>query len=163
MPSLPGLFGPVVPDFGIRVLLALTGVALRDCKLGPAARVDVALPGAHAVARMLVLATEREGADRAGLVAHAQDRGVPDCCVPRTIFCTKKLPLLGTGKTDYPAMRVLAEDVRMPAEVTGAKGPKPHQSRRFAGRAVHGITVSTATPPAPKPVRLRVLCALDRL
>jgi acyl-[acyl-carrier-protein]-phospholipid O-acyltransferase / long-chain-fatty-acid--[acyl-carrier-protein] ligase len=82
------------------------------------------LPGsAHAVValpdprrgEMLVLITEREDAQRAELVAHAQDRGVPELFVPRTIVYAKKLPLLGSGKTDYPAVKLLAEKVAPPA------------------------------------------------
>ena len=57
----------------------------------------------------LVLVTEQENARRAELLAHAQARGVPEIFVPRTILFTKKLPLLGSGKTDYPAVKALAE------------------------------------------------------
>jgi acyl-[acyl-carrier-protein]-phospholipid O-acyltransferase/long-chain-fatty-acid--[acyl-carrier-protein] ligase len=75
-------------------------------------------PGAgHAVVALtdprrgetLVLVTEQENARRAELVAHAQARGVPEIFVPRTILFGKKLPLLGSGKTDYPAVKALAE------------------------------------------------------
>src|SRR6185369_7677875 len=57
----------------------------------------------------LVLVTEQENASRAELVAHAQARGVPEIFVPRTILFAKTLPVLGTGKTDYPAVKALAE------------------------------------------------------
>lgn len=57
----------------------------------------------------LILVTEQESARRADLLAHAQARGVPEIFVPRTILYAKKLPLLGTGKTDYPAVKTLAE------------------------------------------------------
>jgi acyl-[acyl-carrier-protein]-phospholipid O-acyltransferase/long-chain-fatty-acid--[acyl-carrier-protein] ligase len=57
----------------------------------------------------LVLVTEQESPDRAALIAHAQSRGVPEIFVPRTILAVKKLPLLGSGKTDYPAVKDLVE------------------------------------------------------
>jgi acyl-[acyl-carrier-protein]-phospholipid O-acyltransferase/long-chain-fatty-acid--[acyl-carrier-protein] ligase len=57
----------------------------------------------------LVLVTEQENPDRAALLAHAQSRGVPEIFVPRTILFAKKLPVLGTGKTDYPAVKAMAE------------------------------------------------------
>jgi acyl-[acyl-carrier-protein]-phospholipid O-acyltransferase / long-chain-fatty-acid--[acyl-carrier-protein] ligase len=57
----------------------------------------------------LVLVTEQEKPDRAALLAHAQARGLPEIFVPRTIVPVKKLPLLGTGKTDYPAVKAMVE------------------------------------------------------
>lgn len=57
----------------------------------------------------LILVTEKENARRPELLAHAQARGVPEIFVPRTIMYLKKLPVLGTGKTDYPAVRAFAE------------------------------------------------------
>ncbi len=56
---------------------------------------------------VLVLVTEHEGADRGTLLAAAQREGVPELFVPRVIVTVKKLPLLGTGKTDYTATRDL--------------------------------------------------------
>ena len=79
----------------------------------------VALPDPRKGER-LVLVTEREGAQRSELVAHAQDRGVPELFVPRTILHMKKLPLLGTGKTDYPAVKALAEKESPPSPAEGA-------------------------------------------
>lgn len=65
----------------------------------------------------LVLVTEQENASRAELVTYAQARGVPEIFVPRTIVFARKLPLLGSGKTDYPAVKVLAESAtRAPAQ-----------------------------------------------
>ncbi len=55
----------------------------------------------------LVLVTEHEGADRGTLLAAAQREGVPELFVPRVIVTVMKLPLLGTGKTDYTATREL--------------------------------------------------------
>ena len=69
----------------------------------------------------LVLVTEQENARRAELLAHAQARGVPEIFVPRTILFAKKLPVLGTGKTDYPAVKALAEGSAAVASDEGEK------------------------------------------
>jgi acyl-[acyl-carrier-protein]-phospholipid O-acyltransferase/long-chain-fatty-acid--[acyl-carrier-protein] ligase len=73
----------------------------------------VALPDPRR-GEMLVLVTEREGAQRGEIVAHAQDRGVPELFVPKTILHVKKLPVLGTGKADYPAVKAMAERAESP-------------------------------------------------
>jgi acyl-[acyl-carrier-protein]-phospholipid O-acyltransferase / long-chain-fatty-acid--[acyl-carrier-protein] ligase len=74
----------------------------------------VALPDPRR-GEMLVLVTEREGAERGELVAHAQDRDVPELFVPKTILHVRTLPVLGTGKTDYPAVKAIAEQAAPPA------------------------------------------------
>jgi acyl-[acyl-carrier-protein]-phospholipid O-acyltransferase/long-chain-fatty-acid--[acyl-carrier-protein] ligase len=55
----------------------------------------------------LVLVTERHDAARAALVSAAQRAGLPELFVPRAIVPVEKLPLLGTGKTDYVAVKAL--------------------------------------------------------
>jgi acyl-[acyl-carrier-protein]-phospholipid O-acyltransferase/long-chain-fatty-acid--[acyl-carrier-protein] ligase len=57
----------------------------------------------------IVLVTEEETASRSTLLAAAQREGIPELFVPRTIVHAKRLPLLGTGKVDYVAVRALAE------------------------------------------------------
>ncbi|HLY55787.1 MAG TPA: acyl-[ACP]--phospholipid O-acyltransferase [Stellaceae bacterium] len=58
----------------------------------------------------LVLATTADAADAAALLAAARERGVPEIQVPRMIRVVAALPLLATGKTDYPAVqRMVAE------------------------------------------------------
>jgi acyl-[acyl-carrier-protein]-phospholipid O-acyltransferase/long-chain-fatty-acid--[acyl-carrier-protein] ligase len=39
------------------------------------------------------------------LLAHARGRGVPEIMVPRSIVVVKSVPLLGSGKVDYPAVQ----------------------------------------------------------
>lgn len=54
---------------------------------------------------MLVLATECETAELDQLLAHFRRHGMTELSIPRRIFKLDKLPLLGTGKTDYVALR----------------------------------------------------------
>ena len=35
---------------------------------------------------------------------------IPEIMVPRAVLCVKSVPLLGTGKVDYPAVQSMAED-----------------------------------------------------
>ena len=57
----------------------------------------------------LVLLTEKQDAVRQALVERARDRGISDLLVPGKILRVKAVPLLGTGKVDYPAARQLVE------------------------------------------------------
>lgn len=49
----------------------------------------------------IVLLTDNPDADRMDLVGWAQNHGVSELAVPRRIFVTAAIPVLGTGKTDY--------------------------------------------------------------
>ncbi len=57
----------------------------------------------------LVLVTDRLDASVGPLVAHAQTVGAPELAVPRKIVRVPEVPVLGTGKTDYVAIRRMAE------------------------------------------------------
>ncbi len=70
----------------------------------------VALPDARK-GEQLALLTEREGAKREDISAHARAEGASELMVPRQIFTIDKLPLLGSGKVDYPAAKSLAEQL----------------------------------------------------
>ena len=60
----------------------------------------------------LVLVSEARGIDRGRLVAAAQRLGLPDLAVSRELLEIDRLPLLGTGKPDYPAIARLAAEAR---------------------------------------------------
>jgi acyl-[acyl-carrier-protein]-phospholipid O-acyltransferase/long-chain-fatty-acid--[acyl-carrier-protein] ligase len=62
----------------------------------------------------LVLATTRAGVDMNALLAHARERGVPEIMVPRALLTVASIPLLATGKVDYPAVERLARDTEQP-------------------------------------------------
>lgn len=57
----------------------------------------------------LVLLTNRREANRAELLARARADGLGEINVPKRILTTKTMPLLGTGKIDYAAVRTLVE------------------------------------------------------
>jgi acyl-[acyl-carrier-protein]-phospholipid O-acyltransferase / long-chain-fatty-acid--[acyl-carrier-protein] ligase len=57
----------------------------------------------------LILVTEGHGFDRNWLLEAAHRLGMPEIAVPREIIEIDQMPLLGTGKTDYPAVTRLAE------------------------------------------------------
>ena len=57
----------------------------------------------------LVLLTTQEGASARALVAEARARGVPEIQVPRVVHTVTSVPMLGSGKTDYPAAQRLLE------------------------------------------------------
>jgi acyl-[acyl-carrier-protein]-phospholipid O-acyltransferase/long-chain-fatty-acid--[acyl-carrier-protein] ligase len=55
----------------------------------------------------IVLATTQNGAERSALQAAFREAGLPDLAVPAEIRVLAKIPLLGSGKTDYVALREL--------------------------------------------------------
>jgi acyl-[acyl-carrier-protein]-phospholipid O-acyltransferase/long-chain-fatty-acid--[acyl-carrier-protein] ligase len=67
----------------------------------------VTLPDAQK-GELLVLLTTRAEPNRAELIARAKADGLSELHVPRRILTLAKLPLLGSGKTDYAAARRVA-------------------------------------------------------
>ncbi len=59
----------------------------------------------------IVLFTTDTGLTREALVDSARKLGVPELAVPRKIHKVESLPLLGTGKVDYVALKQYAETV----------------------------------------------------
>jgi acyl-[acyl-carrier-protein]-phospholipid O-acyltransferase/long-chain-fatty-acid--[acyl-carrier-protein] ligase len=55
----------------------------------------------------LVLITDQPGAAREAVLAHFRGQGLAELLVPRTVLAVDKVPLLGTGKTDYVAVAAL--------------------------------------------------------
>ncbi len=57
----------------------------------------------------LVLVTTQRGAEPSALLAHAAARGITEIMVPRSFVAVDAMPVLGSGKIDYPAVeRLLA-------------------------------------------------------
>ena len=55
----------------------------------------------------LVLVTNQEDAERKRILMFAKDHGVGELNVPKKILYRKDVPLLGTGKTNYPGVQEL--------------------------------------------------------
>jgi acyl-[acyl-carrier-protein]-phospholipid O-acyltransferase / long-chain-fatty-acid--[acyl-carrier-protein] ligase len=62
----------------------------------------------------VVLLTEREGATRAAFSARA--RGAAELMVPAEVRVVRAVPLLGSGKTDFAAVRRMAEATEVAVE-----------------------------------------------
>ena len=57
----------------------------------------------------LVLVTDQFDAEAAHLLAHAQTLGASELAAPRKVVKVAEIPVLGTGKTDYVAIRRMVE------------------------------------------------------
>ena len=104
-------------------MVSMTAAEALAAQLWPdAVHAVVALPDARKGER-LVLLTTRPGADAPALLAHARARGVAELLVPREVRAVGAVPLLGTGKVDYPAAQRLAAggagDAEPPPEAVG--------------------------------------------
>jgi len=75
----------------------------------------IAVPDARKGEKLLLVTTQHDAAPRS-LLAAARERGVAEIHVPREVMVVAKLPLLGSGKIDYPAVQRLAEVRKVPAE-----------------------------------------------
>jgi acyl-[acyl-carrier-protein]-phospholipid O-acyltransferase/long-chain-fatty-acid--[acyl-carrier-protein] ligase len=63
----------------------------------------------------IILATQDAGLKREQLKEAATALGAPDLAIPRRIIAVDKIPLLGNGKKDYPALQRMVE-ARIEAE-----------------------------------------------
>jgi acyl-[acyl-carrier-protein]-phospholipid O-acyltransferase/long-chain-fatty-acid--[acyl-carrier-protein] ligase len=60
----------------------------------------------------IVLVTTEQGLQRADLVQAAREAGIPELMVPAEVVHRPDLPLLGTGKVDYPSVqKMVAADL----------------------------------------------------
>ncbi len=113
--------------------VTIAGRAKRFAKIGgemvsmaaAEALVDALWPEAqHAVVSVpdprkgeaLLLVTTRQNADGREILAAARARMIPEIMVPRAVLCVPSVPLLGTGKVDYPTLQRLVEASRVSAE-----------------------------------------------
>ncbi len=69
----------------------------------------LALPDDRKGERIVLITTEPQ-ADRAALRKHAKALGYSELALPALIVTADEIPVMGTGKTDYQAVRKLAED-----------------------------------------------------
>lgn len=68
----------------------------------------VALPDAKK-GEQLILLTTNPNPDKKDLTAYASQNGITALAVPARFMTVDKIPVLGTGKTDYPAVKELVE------------------------------------------------------
>ena len=54
-----------------------------------------------------MLVTEKQDARRDELAAFLKEEGYTEVSIPRKIIPIEKMPLLGSGKTDYPSVQTL--------------------------------------------------------
>jgi len=59
----------------------------------------------------IVLVTDKPNADRDELLSHAKAQGMPELWVPKAILVAP-IPILGSGKIDYPATVEMARNLR---------------------------------------------------
>jgi acyl-[acyl-carrier-protein]-phospholipid O-acyltransferase/long-chain-fatty-acid--[acyl-carrier-protein] ligase len=74
----------------------------------------VALSDARKGERIMLLST-RPGASRADIATYMRGRGLPEVATPSEIVYVPEVPVLGTGKTDYTAVRDIASRPRVTA------------------------------------------------
>ena len=70
-----------------------------------------------------MLFTDKPDATVAALLAKAREQGVAEVMVPRTVLSVPALPLLATGKPDYPAVKALAEEKLGQRQTAGEATP----------------------------------------
>ncbi|MEQ1864360.1 MAG: AMP-binding protein [Micropepsaceae bacterium] len=69
----------------------------------------------------IILVTDAKEANRSELLAWAQNHGVPELSIPKKIVLVDQVPILGTGKTDYPNVGKLANERLALTEVKAAE------------------------------------------
>ncbi len=92
-------------------MVSLTSVEDLAARTWPGAQhAAVSLPDAQK-GEQIVLVTNVAGARRAALLQQAKVEGIGELNVPRHVFAVREIPLLGTGKSDYPAVSGLARSL----------------------------------------------------
>jgi acyl-[acyl-carrier-protein]-phospholipid O-acyltransferase/long-chain-fatty-acid--[acyl-carrier-protein] ligase len=92
-------------------MVSLSAVEAIAAALWPQAlSVAVSIPDQRKGERIVLLTTERN-ADRAAMQREAKARGASELSVPASVHVVDKVPLLGSGKTDYVAATAMAKDI----------------------------------------------------
>ncbi|HTB45406.1 MAG TPA: acyl-[ACP]--phospholipid O-acyltransferase [Acetobacteraceae bacterium] len=102
-------------------MVSMTAAESLVASLWPDARhAVVSVPDARK-GEALLLVTTQKGAEPRDLLAFARQRGVPELMVPRSMQTVGTVPLLATGKVDYPAVEQMVREARaeaVPEEAT---------------------------------------------
>jgi acyl-[acyl-carrier-protein]-phospholipid O-acyltransferase/long-chain-fatty-acid--[acyl-carrier-protein] ligase len=89
-------------------MVSLAGAEALAHSLWPNASHAVVAVGDARKGERLVLVTSQADAAVRRLLAAARDRGMTEIQVPRDVLVVERVPLLGTGKVDYPAVGRMA-------------------------------------------------------
>ncbi len=101
-------------------MVSLSVVEAMAAALWPQAMsVAVSIPDQRKGERIVLLTTQKD-ADRAALQRQARATGASELAVPADIRVVDKVPLLGSGKTDYVAATELAREMAAGAELETA-------------------------------------------
>ena len=93
-------------------MISLAAVETMVAGLWPEANhVCVSLPDARK-GEQLVLVTDKADADKAALIARARADGIPELWVPKAVLVVPQIPVLGSGKVDFPGAIELARQAR---------------------------------------------------
>ena len=91
-------------------MVSLSVVEAMATALWPQAiSVAVSIPDQRKGERIVLLTTQKD-ANRAAMQRHAKASGISELAVPADICVVDKVPLLGSGKTDYVAATALAKE-----------------------------------------------------
>ena len=93
-------------------MVSLEVVEKLAVKASPAAMHGASTQADGARGEAIVLFTTDAALTRDAISAAAKTLGIPEIAVPRKIHRVDALPLLGTGKTDYVALKKLAETLQ---------------------------------------------------
>ncbi|MDV7341744.1 acyl-[ACP]--phospholipid O-acyltransferase [Terasakiella sp. A23] len=98
-------------------MVSLSAVETYIAKIWPEdSHAIVSIPDARK-GEQIILVTSCEKADRVTLSAYAKESGTTELMVPKTILPVDKMPVLGTGKTDYVGVQSLVhEELNVAAE-----------------------------------------------
>jgi acyl-[acyl-carrier-protein]-phospholipid O-acyltransferase/long-chain-fatty-acid--[acyl-carrier-protein] ligase len=92
-------------------MISLAAVEALAAQCWPDARVAVIAQPDPRKGERTVLLVEKAGANRSDFIAVAKAKGATELMFPAQVFAVDKIPLLGSGKTDYPAVSKLAAEL----------------------------------------------------
>ncbi len=97
-------------------MVSLAAAEALACEIWPDAHVAaISVPDARK-GEKVILATTQQGADRKALSSAAQARDIAEITVPSDVLVMESIPLLASGKTDYPALcEMLSKAVKQAA------------------------------------------------
>jgi acyl-[acyl-carrier-protein]-phospholipid O-acyltransferase / long-chain-fatty-acid--[acyl-carrier-protein] ligase len=112
-------------------MVSLSAVETMASALWPQAMsVAVSIPDQRKGERIVLLTTQKD-ADRAAIQRQAKATGAAELAVPADIRVVDKVPLLGSGKTDYVAATALAKEMAETAQGP-TQGSEPDSEREVA-------------------------------